>query len=123
MSVNNFINDASIAFGGPDITISAVVYPTEDFKLDRPVNRFLSKTSKGLPRGKVVTRGEQAGSFTCILPTATAVMPQMGDAFTVTYDTVALACHIESVGRAENNSGETKIPCTFSVDIGTVVVT
>lgn len=124
MAANTFINDGSIAFGSIDITISAVVYPTEDFKLDYDIARFVSHTSKNIPRGKVVTAGEITGSFTAILPTSATASPKMGDAFTATLeDSTTVACHIEKAGRAKSAGGEVKIACTFSVDIGTVVVT
>jgi hypothetical protein len=121
---NSFTDDGDIVAFSTDIVIGGTTYPTEDFKFDQDVTRILSKNSKGQARGKIVINNKDiTGSFTAIYPASATVAPAFGSAFSFTKDGITYPSHIEKVGHSETNVGETKLQCTFSVDIGTVTVT
>lgn len=120
----NTINDSSCLYGSFEIVDStnSTTYETNDFKLDPVITKMVRMSAKGLADGKVVLKtGEINGSFTAEYPTATAVAPAFGDAFSVTADGITYACTIEDVGVARSMSGLGKIPVKFSVNLGTVV--
>lgn len=122
MTINNTINDNDVVFGSLQITIGAQAYETTDFSLTPEVDRFVRKSSKNIPTGRVSTLGERTGTATLHRPSSGIAAPVFGDAFTVTVNSITYNCTVTKVGDTRTAAGEAMIPISFDVNIGTVVL-
>lgn len=126
--INNTVNDSDVVYGSTRIQLSASssapnqFYETSNFKLTPEVARFVRKSSKGIPTGRVSILGERTGTTTVHLPTSTVPAPIFGDSFSAVKDGVTYSCTITKVDRDETDAGETMIPISFDVNIGAVVL-
>ena len=117
---NTIVNDGSVVAGSRDLTINAVVYATDDFKLDTDSTEILRTDKNNVPSGRKVTRGQTTGTATLQLATAATAVPDFGMQFTTTEGT----CTITKVGRTETKAGESKVPISFALNItGSIVIT
>lgn len=128
MSLNNTINDSDVVYGSSPITLGGAasipsqVYETTDFNLTPEIERFVRKSSKGIPNGRVTILGERTGTATLHYPSSTVVAPVFGDPFTTTQNAIAYSCTITKVGLTRTFGAEAMVPISFDVNIGAVVL-
>lgn len=119
----NTINDSDVVFGSLPLTIGSQAFETSDLALAPEIKRYLRESSKGIPTGKIVIKGETTGTATLVYPSSTVLSPLFGASFTVTLSGTgasALSCTVEKVGETRTMGNQAYVPITFSVNIGTV---
>lgn len=118
--MSDILNDGSVLAGiAEDLTIGGQVYTCIDISMTTASNKVLRSDRKNLPSGKKITRGEKTGSMTLQLSSETQPVPAQFAAFV---SSVYGNCHIETVGIAQTQGGQTTVPCTIAQDITNAVV-
>lgn len=118
-----FTNDGAVRYGSRVLTINSVAYVADNFTVTRPSKTIVRTNQLDEPSGQVSYADVATGSAQLQLADAAAREPALGDEFTVsgllkkagtpTPADVDETFYIDSVGTAETQDGETKIPITF----------
>lgn len=126
-----FKNDGAVQYGSRILTIGSAAggaggtaYVADNFTVNRTSATIVRKNEIGEPSGQVSFEAEPAtGSAQIQLETADSREPSRGWEFTVTGllqkegtptpADVSEVFYIDSVGTAETQDGETKVPITF----------
>lgn len=121
--MSNVVNDADVAAGSRILTIATVTFECDDFDVNTDTSKVLRTDHLNVPTGRKTVRGESTGTATLQYATAATVDVDVTNQFTTTWRGSNIICTITKVGRKESKAGETKLPISFDVNIGTAVLT
>ena len=104
-----YLTSATLPYGSRILTIDAVTYIANNFRVDSTGALIERQTELGAPNGAVLIREAKTGSAQLQLATTTTAIPEVGDEFTA--DTITY--FLTSVGAPEEARGFKVVDISF----------
>lgn len=115
--MSDILTDAGVVAGSRDVTINGVIYTATNWQFDEDNTEITRRDKNNKVSGRKIVVNETKGSGSLQLATTSTPLPPARVPFTVPEGNV----YLTKVGRQETNSGETLVPVTWSLAIGTIV--
>ena len=104
-----YLTAATLPYGSRVLTINAVAYIANNYKVDRSGSLIERQTELGAPNGAVLVAEAATGSAQLQLATTSTALPAIGDEFTA--DTVTY--FLTQVGASEEARGFKTVDISF----------
>lgn len=107
------INDGSIPYGSPTLSINSVSYITESFEVNRPTQSIPRRNGDNEPSGNVVIADFVTGTATLQKITSGTAIPLIGLTFAYTDGAGAETFYITEVSQPRSQGDATKFNISF----------
>jgi len=108
-----YLTAATLPYGSRVVTISAAGYIANSFSTSNSLQVIDRQTELGAPNGAVGIRTPITGSASLQLATTSTAIPDPGDEFSATIDSVAITFFITERGLPESANGFKTVDISF----------
>lgn len=112
-----YLTTATLPYGTRVVTISAVGYIANSFTTSQSLNVIERQDTLGAPNGAIGIRQPITGSTSLQLATTSTAIPDAGDEFSATIDSVAITFFITERGLPEEQAGFKTVEVSFRESI------